>query len=138
MALLGLIGVMLSLILTGLAVGHVGATTLAKVLGSGSVALLLVASAFISRALWLQKVALPGVDDLRRDWEGYKGGVTGGNRARGSIANSFLAGPPGRDPINTAKADADARARWLKCGLLALFVAFAMLTALVIQIVVQV
>lgn len=134
MSLLGLVGVMLTLLLTGLTSDRVAATPLVKVIACISAVVLVAAAWFLFQALRLQKVTTPPARDLHNQWQFYRRGEMSGVVARGSIANSYLGDDPLKNPVVDAMRDAETRAANLKYGLWVLLTGFALLAILIISV----
>lgn len=137
MGFLGVIGVMLGLVLTALTIGTAPQHVIVQVFTVLTLVVLLASGVEFVRCLWVASVSLPSASQLRERWSDYTERTIGDNRARVLIANDFLGSSSAgtTDPLTSARAAADLRAKLLKSGLQILVVAFVLLSALIVSIV---
>lgn len=136
--LLGFVSATVALLPAAFTLGKDAIRLTAPVKANVVVVLLLLVAATGSalRAIALRKAQVPSAQQLRDQWTGYgRGGARGLVHAQ--IAHAYLGTEPSEDMIAAASDEADSRALWFRCALLAASAAVAAAAVLAGQILFQ-
>jgi Na+/melibiose symporter-like transporter len=137
-ALLGFVGVILSLLLRGTP-QQVDPSWWTWAWFVLTVVALLVSAALALWCVATTKVEMPSIQDLREKWADYSDKPEPGSGVK-QMAEDLLHGQDlhGKSPLAEAKKEADKRVSRFKRAAIALFVAFAFLTCLIVNVLLHV